>query len=127
MRFYIKTDKHGIVRDVSTYPHQGFEEINYDDHVLPRNILAGYYKWNGTDFIEDEALKEEIIRENGGYLEEELQLLREENERLKAANEVLTENLIDFKIAYMSVPCQSHQDYPVIIENLLEGATKDGE
>lgn len=71
MKVYIKSDKHGIVRDVLTYAYTGFEEIDYDDHVLPRNILSGYYKWNGTDFVVDEQMKEEIIRENGGYLEEE--------------------------------------------------------
>lgn len=60
-------------------------------------------------------------------IENEVEALKEANENLVAANEILTESLIDFKIAYMSVPCQSHQDYPVIIENLIEGATKDGE
>lgn len=71
MKVYIKLDRHGIVRDVLTYQYEGFEEVEYDDHVLPRNILSGYYKWNGTDFVVDEQMKEEIIRENGGYLEEE--------------------------------------------------------
>lgn len=46
---------------------------------------------------------------------------------LKLANEMLTESLIDFKLQYMAVPCQSHQDYPVIIEGLLEGVRTDGE
>lgn len=86
MKFYIKLDKHHVVRDVLTYQYEGFEEIEYDDHVLPRNILAGYYKWNGMDFVVDEQLKEEIIRENGGYLEEE-------NAALKIALAELAESL----------------------------------
>lgn len=86
MKVYIKLDKHGVVRDVLTYPYEGFEEVEYDDHVLPRNISAGYYKWTGTDFIVDEQLKEEVVRENGGYLEEE-------NAALKIAMAELAESL----------------------------------
>lgn len=35
--------------------------------------------------------------------------------------DALAEELLDFKIAYSSVPCQYHQDYPVLIKKILEG------
>ncbi|MFL0365388.1 hypothetical protein ACH0BF_20480 [Pseudobacillus sp. 179-B 2D1 NHS] len=87
MKFYIKTDKNNIVRDVLTYSYEGFEEIEYDDHVLPRNILSGYYKWDAAnnDFIVDEQLKKEIIRENGGYVQEEVDQLKQKNAELETS------------------------------------------
>ncbi|KIL79606.1 hypothetical protein [Bacillus badius] len=52
--------------------------------------------------------------------------LLQENAKLKAENEVLTESLIDLKTQYMSVPCQYHQDYSVKIDKVLEGVETDG-
>lgn len=45
---------------------------------------------------------------------------------LETANELLTESLIDFKMQYTSVPCQLHQEYPAIVDGLIEGAKTDG-
>lgn len=50
----------------------------------------------------------------------------EELAKVRAENEILTESLIDFKTQYMAVPCQNHQDYPVVIDKIIEEAKKDG-
>ena len=92
-KFYIKRDKDGFIRDVITYPHKGFEEILYDDHVLPRGILEGYYKWNGQSFIVDEVERKKIKKEEAGYLG----YLEDENVMLKLALADLAESIVEEK------------------------------
>lgn len=91
----------------------------------PWIVQDGYFPYQGQTVEESaqnhiDAILTEMNAPPVAPIEEELA-------QSKQAIETLTENLIDFKIAYMSVPCQSHQDYPVLIEGLLEGAGTDGE
>lgn len=55
-------------------------------------------RWNGADWVEGDEY----------YVE-------------KDPVDALAEELLDFKIAYSSVPCQYHQEYPVLVNKILEG------
>lgn len=48
-----------------------------------------------------------------------------EYEPKKDAVDALAEELLDFKIAYNSVPCQHHKDYPAFIDELMRGGEQD--
>ncbi|MEC0241975.1 hypothetical protein P4H66_19415 [Paenibacillus dokdonensis] len=58
--FFIKLDT-DIVRDVIDYAHEGYTEVSIPEDVpTPPGLLGGFYRWNGTEFIYDQSLKDEI-------------------------------------------------------------------
>lgn len=69
---------------------------------------------------------EDIPKTETELLKEEVGTLKQTNAELTAANELLAESLIEFKMQYTSVPCQLHQEYPAIVDGLIEGAKTDG-
>lgn len=52
--------------------------------------------------------------------------LDEELEELKAANAQLGQELVDFKLDYLSVPCQYHQDYASWVDGQLKEDDENG-
>ncbi|WP_339321368.1 hypothetical protein [Paenibacillus sp. FSL W8-0194] len=80
-KWYLKLQG-DIVKDVIEFPYEGYTEIELGDgRYLPDNILGRYYRWDGTDFVFDAELKNEIDQMNRqpGYEE-----LKAENEKLKS-------------------------------------------
>lgn len=93
-------------------PGDEFEQTIWINDVDENKNVTSY------SAIRNNPNAQRLLREN--------QQLKQANEELRAANELLTENLIDFKYQYTSVPCQLHQEYPAIVDGIIEGAKNDG-
>lgn len=96
---------------------------NYD-YAMSDHFLVGD-EFELSIWINDVDVDKNLISYSAVRNNPNARRLLQENKQLKEMNELLTESLIDFKLAYMSVPCQSHQEYPVLVEGLLEGAKAD--
>jgi len=41
-------------------------------------------------------------------------------EALELLNDVLLETIVDMKVTYNAVPCQLHEEYPMLVDELIE-------
>ncbi|SLJ92658.1 MULTISPECIES: hypothetical protein [unclassified Paenibacillus] len=58
MKFYFQLDG-DIIRDVITYPYDGYTEVELGTMHLPAGINAGYYRLQDGVPVLDQALKDE--------------------------------------------------------------------
>ena len=55
--WYLKLDVNNVIVDAIEYPFEGYIEVQLTDTQLPAGINGGWYTWNGTDYVENLALK----------------------------------------------------------------------
>ncbi|WFR64215.1 hypothetical protein P9222_08580 [Paenibacillus amylolyticus] len=92
MKFYFQLDG-SIIRDVLTFPYEGYEEYELDKTHLPAGINAGYYRLQDGVLVLDQGLKEEVDKASRlvDYVELEQRLtaaqsqLAQENAELRQA------------------------------------------
>lgn len=89
MTFYLQLDG-DIIRDVITYPHDGYTEVDLDTAQLPAGINAGYYRLQDGVPVLDQALKDEVDKASrpADYVELEKRLndLAQENKSLRMSD-----------------------------------------
>lgn len=59
IKYYFKLDGDLII-DVIEYKHEGYIEVELPEIQLPIGINGGFYRWNGKEYVIDEALKKTI-------------------------------------------------------------------
>lgn len=62
-KFYFQLDG-DIIRDVITYPYDGYTEVELDTTYLPAGINAGYYRLEDGVPVLDQTLKTVILSTN---------------------------------------------------------------
>lgn len=62
MNLYIQVREDGVVTDVITYPYGNYAEVEHD-LPLPDGCIGGWYRWDGTTFVFDQALYDSIHSE----------------------------------------------------------------
>ncbi|WP_339166099.1 hypothetical protein MKX75_16870 [Paenibacillus sp. FSL R5-0341] len=91
-KFYLQLDG-DIIRDVITYPHKGYTEVELEKTFLPTGINAGYYRLQDGVPVLDQVLKDEADKASrpADYVELEQRLtaaqsqLAQENAELRQA------------------------------------------
>ena len=56
MKYYLQLDQDGIIRDVITYPYDGYIEVEIDG-PLPAGINGGWYRWENGTYVEAPELR----------------------------------------------------------------------
>lgn len=86
--FYLQLDGN-IIRDVITYPYDGYTEVELDTTYLPAGINAGYYRLEDGVPVLDQALKDEADKASrpADYVELERRLAASEALNMQLAEE----------------------------------------
>ncbi|KIL72510.1 hypothetical protein [Bacillus badius] len=116
----------GTIKEMTTTLYQ-YQHLN--EEMKARGIEIEESSLPQPENIEGKHAKLMYNTETGEFFykyEDRPLTAEEELAKVRAENEILTESLIDFKTQYMAVPCQNHQDYPVVIDKIIEEAKKDG-
>ncbi|WFR64317.1 hypothetical protein P9222_09160 [Paenibacillus amylolyticus] len=104
-KFYLQLDG-DIIRDVITYPYNGYTEVTTESDLLPIGVNAGYYRWQGS-FQLDQALKDEAEKASrpADYVELEQRLTASEarNEQLAAESNANQLALMELHMLVLSV------------------------
>lgn len=92
MKHYMKLDG-DIIVDAIQYPSDGYIEVELTETQLPAGINAGYYRWNGTNYMLDENLKKaQDEHEKARIIEQHKSIFEEE--RQKAQNALMEDMLL---------------------------------
>lgn len=92
MKHYMKLDG-DIIVDAIQYPSDGYIEVELTETQLPAGINAGYYRWNGTNYMLDENLKKaQDEYEKARIIEQHKSIFEEE--RQKAQNALMEDMLL---------------------------------
>lgn len=123
MKTLVIYDNEGKIYTTITGNYQIPIGIQYLEVIIPSNKeLVGV----DVSVKPHAPIFEDVSKTETELLKEEILNLKQTNVDLTVANELLAESLIEFKMQYTSVPCQLHQEYPAIVDGLIEGAKTDG-
>ncbi len=62
--WYLKLDADNVILDAIEYPYEGYTEVQLEETHLPAGINGGWYTWNGTTYVLDQARKDAIDEAN---------------------------------------------------------------
>ncbi|PWW37406.1 MULTISPECIES: hypothetical protein [Paenibacillus] len=91
-KLYVLLERDGLVRDIITFPHEDYLEIELD-YPIPDDVMSGYYMVIDNELVVDEERKTKVIESRIPYdyepLKKSITELDKENRFLKLQNKTL--------------------------------------